>query len=197
MPPGPGSGNATLDPGTRLVVVGNTFAERLAQSGVFDAVVHAAHPEHRLVIRHIPWSGDEVALRPREMNVPTMLQWIDRLDADVVMLCFGMSESFTQTAEQYETQLRELHVVNAWALAHREIIGRACSGRWIDPAGEKFDPNLHEAMTEIDDPDAAPGTVVQVFQTGYVINDRLLRPARVIIAKRNGKNQGQTVDTLA
>jgi type 1 glutamine amidotransferase len=102
------SGSAKLEPGTRLVVAGNTFAERLAQSGIFDAVVHAAHPGHELVIRHVPWSGDEVGLRPREMNVPTMLEWIERLDADVVMVCFGMSESFTQTAAQFETQLRGL-----------------------------------------------------------------------------------------
>ena len=52
----------------------------------------------------------------------------------------------------------------------------------IEPKGERFDPNLHEAMTEIVVPDADPGTVVQVFQTGYVINERLLRPARVIVA---------------
>lgn len=69
--------------------------------------------------------------------------------------------------------------------------------RQIDAAGERFDPNLHEAMTEIEAPDAAPGTVVQVFQTGYVINDRLLRPARVIIAKGASKTPGESVDTVA
>jgi len=53
----------------------------------------------------------------------------------------------------------------------------------IDPAGEKFDHNLHEAMFEIPTADAAPGTVVQVVETGYVLNGRLLRAARVGIAK--------------
>ncbi len=69
--------------------------------------------------------------------------------------------------------------------------------RQIDPAGEKFDPNLHEAMTEIEAPDAEPGTVVQVFQTGYVLNDRLLRPARVVVARGGQKRQGGAVDTVA
>ena len=53
----------------------------------------------------------------------------------------------------------------------------------IDPAGDKFDHNLHEAMFEIPTADAEPGTVVQVLETGYVLNGRLLRAARVGIAR--------------
>ena len=53
----------------------------------------------------------------------------------------------------------------------------------IDPAGEKFDHNLHEAMFEIPTADAEPGTVVQVMETGYVLNGRLLRAARVGLAR--------------
>ena len=53
----------------------------------------------------------------------------------------------------------------------------------IDPAGAKFDHNLHEAMFEIPTADAEPGTVMQVVETGYVLNGRLLRAARVGIAK--------------
>jgi molecular chaperone GrpE len=53
----------------------------------------------------------------------------------------------------------------------------------IDPAGEPFDHNFHEAMFEIEDPSQAPGTVVQVVEPGYRIHDRLLRPARVGVAK--------------
>ncbi len=46
----------------------------------------------------------------------------------------------------------------------------------------KFDPNLHQAMTQIESTDA-PGTVLQVFQKGYTIGDRVLRPAMVAVAK--------------
>ena len=52
----------------------------------------------------------------------------------------------------------------------------------VDPEGEKFDHNLHEAMFEIPTADAEPRTVVQVVETGYVLNGRLLRAARVGIA---------------
>jgi molecular chaperone GrpE len=56
--------------------------------------------------------------------------------------------------------------------------------RKIDALGARFDPSLHEAVTEVDDASQVPGTVVDVLEEGYTIHDRLLRPARVIIAKR-------------
>ncbi|MBL4756775.1 MAG: nucleotide exchange factor GrpE [Rhizobiales bacterium] len=59
--------------------------------------------------------------------------------------------------------------------------------RAINPEGEKFDPNFHQAMFEIENPDIASGTVVQVAQTGYVIGERVLRPAMVGIAKGGPK----------
>ena len=54
----------------------------------------------------------------------------------------------------------------------------------IDPAGKTFDHHLHEAMFEVEAADAEPGAVVHVVQVGYRIHDRLLRPARVGVAKR-------------
>jgi molecular chaperone GrpE len=52
----------------------------------------------------------------------------------------------------------------------------------IDPMGQKFDHNYHQAIAQIDTPDAEAGTVVQVLQAGYKIHDRLLRPAMVGVA---------------
>ncbi|QKI90293.1 nucleotide exchange factor GrpE [Thiomicrorhabdus xiamenensis] len=53
----------------------------------------------------------------------------------------------------------------------------------IDPKGEKFNPQDHEAMTMIPSPDHESQTVVDVIQKGYKLNDRLVRPARVIVAQ--------------
>jgi molecular chaperone GrpE len=55
--------------------------------------------------------------------------------------------------------------------------------RRLDPMGEKFDPNLHQAVFEAEAPGAEPGTVMQVVQAGYRLHDRLLRPAMVGVAK--------------
>ena len=56
--------------------------------------------------------------------------------------------------------------------------------RRIETRGQKFDPAVHQAMFEMESPDAQPGTVVEEIQAGYVIGDRTLRPALVGIAKR-------------
>ncbi|MBV9587225.1 MAG: nucleotide exchange factor GrpE [Alphaproteobacteria bacterium] len=53
----------------------------------------------------------------------------------------------------------------------------------IDPMGERFDHNFHQAIFEAERPGAAPGTVIEVLQPGYVLHDRLLRPAMVGVAK--------------
>ena len=50
--------------------------------------------------------------------------------------------------------------------------------------GKKFDPNLHQAMTEIEDDQSEAGTIVQEIQSGYMLGERLLRPALVGIAKK-------------
>ena len=60
----------------------------------------------------------------------------------------------------------------------------------IESLGKKFDPNLHQAMTEIEDDNAEPGIIVQEIQPGYMLGERLLRPALVGVAKKkNSKKQ--------
>lgn len=63
----------------------------------------------------------------------------------------------------------------------------------IDPMGQKFNHNYHQAVAQIDSPGAEAGTVVQVLQAGYSIHDRLLRPAMVAVAS----GTGAAVDTKA
>lgn len=75
----------------------------------------------------------------------------------------------------------------------------------LNPAGEKFDPNFHQAVAEIPGTPHASGSVVDVMQTGYLIGERLLRPAMVTVAKgdptgsseTDGDKPGGSVDTKA
>jgi molecular chaperone GrpE len=53
----------------------------------------------------------------------------------------------------------------------------------IDPKGEAFDPSKHEALSMLPAPNAAPGSVLEVIQKGYQLHDRLLRAAKVIVAR--------------
>jgi molecular chaperone GrpE len=71
--------------------------------------------------------------------------------------------------------------------------------RKLEPRGERFDPNLHQAMFEVPDPSVPNGTVREVVQAGFVIGDRVLRPALVGVAKGGPKaSAGEpTVDRQA
>ncbi|GAB2886830.1 nucleotide exchange factor GrpE [Microbulbifer echini] len=53
----------------------------------------------------------------------------------------------------------------------------------VDPAGEPFDPELHQAMTQVPSGEVEPNTVMEVFQKGYRLNGRLVRPAMVVVSK--------------
>ena len=75
-----------------------------------------------------------------------------------------------------------------------ELTGRAMQStlerhgvRKLEPMGQKFDPNFHQAMYEVPNADVANNTVVDVVQPGYVIGDRMLRPAMVGVAKGGPK----------
>lgn len=61
----------------------------------------------------------------------------------------------------------------------------------LEPRGERFDPNLHQAMFEVPDPSVPSGTVVQVVQAGFLIGDRVLRPAMVGVARGGPKAEAK------
>jgi molecular chaperone GrpE len=110
-------------------------------------------------------------------------------------------DAIPQTALASDEALKNLHEgVSATerqldAALERQQVKRV----W--PMGEKFDANLHQAMFEVPTTEHQPGTVVQVMQAGYLIHDRLLRPALVGVAKQpagEAPPQGSgRVDTIA
>lgn len=75
------------------------------------------------------------------------------------------------------------------AATERELLGvfQRHGIKRIDPKGERFDHNLHQAIFEAERPDQPSGSVVEVLQPGYVLHDRLLRPAMVGVAKGGPK----------
>ena len=61
----------------------------------------------------------------------------------------------------------------------------------IDTDKKKFDPNFHQAMTEIENDDVETGTIVQEIQAGYMLGERLLRPSLVAVSKKSMKKEGK------
>ena len=64
----------------------------------------------------------------------------------------------------------------------------------IDSKDKKFDPNFHQAMSEIEDDKAEPGSIIQEIQAGYMLGERLLRPALVSVAKKKDKKDEENKD---
>ncbi len=76
-------------------------------------------------------------------------------------------------------------ILDGVALVHREVLGALAKHAVteIEAEGKVFDPAVHEAMGQIPNTEAAPNTVLQVLQKGYVIHDRMLRPSRVLVSR--------------
>ncbi len=77
-----------------IVIMGNTFADRMQYYGQFEAALYRNFPGHQLLIRNLGWSGDEPGLQPRPLNFGTVHQHLAHQKADIIFLCFGMNESF-------------------------------------------------------------------------------------------------------
>lgn len=99
-----------LHAGERIVVIGNTFAERMQLFPHFEAMATALHPEDSLTFRNLGWSGDEVDLRPRPLNFGDLHTHLAEQRADVILAAFGMNESFDgpEGLPEFRADLREL-----------------------------------------------------------------------------------------
>ncbi len=107
----------------------------------------------------------------------------------------GVADNFRRALEAIGPELRAgadaavSSLIEGVELTERELMKSLEKNgiRKIEPQGEKFDPNLHQAMYEVPDPSVPSGMVVQVVQPGYVIGERILRPALVAVSKGGPK----------
>ena len=97
-----------LPPGARICLIGNTLAERMQHDGALETQIHRRHPAHRLVIRNLAFSGDEVGLRLRSRGFGSPDDHLRRHRADVVLAFFGYGESFAgaEGLPEFKARLR-------------------------------------------------------------------------------------------
>jgi molecular chaperone GrpE len=103
----------------------------------------------------------------------------ERLLADLLPVCDGLEHGLAADTDNADA-LREGMQLTLRALLK---VGEGNGLRAIDPLGQPFDPELHQAMSVVPSESHAPDTVVAVMQKGYVLNDRLLRPALVTVSR--------------
>ncbi len=83
-----------LSRGDKIVLIGNTLAERMQYFGHFETLLHAKFPQHNLVVRDLGWSADELTLRPRSKDFDDHGHTLPDHKPDVVLAFFGFNESF-------------------------------------------------------------------------------------------------------
>ena len=111
----------------------------------------------------------------------------------------GVADNMHRALEALDAELREnandsvKGLLDGVELTERALLSalEKHGVKRFDPAGQKFDPNRHQAMFEMEDASVPAGTVVQVMQAGYSIGDRVLRPALVAVSKGGPKASPQ------
>jgi hypothetical protein len=98
-----------LRPGDRVVLVGNTLAERMQVYGHFETLLMARFPDLKLTVRNLGWSGDTTTLQPRPLNFGSAPTHLYKQKADVILAFFGLNESFDGEAglARFEQDLDE------------------------------------------------------------------------------------------
>src|SRR5262249_50937927 len=87
-----------LRQGDRIVIIGNTLAERMQYFGHFETLLHSRYPQLELVVHNLGWSADEFALRPRQANFDDHGHTLKDEKPDVLIAAFGFNESFAGPA---------------------------------------------------------------------------------------------------
>ena len=163
-------------PGQTIVILGNTFAERMALFGHFETFLHARFPDHKLRVRNMGWSADTVDMQPRPFQFGPLEQklgppdsphdprktWFNGLGADAIIACFGMTESFrglsglSDFREKLDAYL-EHHLAQKYngrtppqVILVSPIAHEALGGHWPDPTKHNADLTQYvEAMRQV------------------------------------------------
>src|SRR5690606_24056675 len=106
-----------------------------------------------------------------EKFVGDLLPVVDNLERAIA--------SFVEDDEQSKAQREGVELTHK---SFVDVLGKF-SVASIDPKGQVFDPENHQAISMVENADVAPNTVIEVFQKGYSLNGRLVRPAMVVVSK--------------
>ena len=101
--------SVVIKPGDHISIIGNTLADRMQHDGWLETKLQARFPQHKLVIRNLGFSGDELSLRLRSADFGTPDQWLTRTNTDIVFAFFGYNESFggKEGLESFQKNLDE------------------------------------------------------------------------------------------
>ena len=168
-------------------------AQAQAQDADYEAVVRLMKENEELKDRALRLAAEMENLRRRtQRDVQDAKSYaISNFARDMLQV----SDNLDRALAAIPAEAKESGDVGFKALIEGvELTGRAMLSamerhgvKRLDPEGERFDPNFHQAMFEVPNPEVPANTVVQVVQTGFIIGDRVLRPAMVGVSKGGPK----------
>ena len=133
-----------------------------------------AQADAQNVIRRAEQDVEKARKFALERFTGELLPVVDNLER-ALEAASGDEEVVKPIAEGVELTLKSF--LDALAKFHVEV---------VDPQGEPFDPNVHQAMSMVENNDVEPNSVIAVMQKGYILNGRLVRPAMVMVSKSGG-----------
>jgi molecular chaperone GrpE len=171
---GEGMSDEGLEQGSELDLVAELEKVRAEAASLKDQLLRAlAETENtRRRVQREREDSARYAVAPLAKEILPVADNLARALAAVPKEALAQDEALRNLVEGIAATERQLQA----ALERSNI-------KLVDPLGEKFDSHHHQAMFEVPSPDKPSGTVVQVLQPGYVLHDRLLRPALVGVAK--------------
>ena len=187
------NGAATAEEPTEAVerpVAAGAGEGEAAASRIRELEAQVADLTDRLLRTHAEM--DNIRKRAEREKADLAKYAITKFAADVVVL----ADNFQRALSSVPTGGNEPNpalkgLVEGVIMMEREFLNvlERHGVKRIEPNGEPFNPHLHDAVMEQQNPDVPNGTVVQVYQPGYMIEDRVLRPAMVVVAKGGPKPQ--------
>jgi molecular chaperone GrpE len=107
---------------------------------------------------------------------------LDRFVNDIVPVADNLERALDTVDKEDEKQKAIIEGVELTLKSLLDVLERH-GVMQLSPAGEPFDPQLHEAIAMVPNPEMEPNSVMEVMQKGYVLNGRVVRPARVVVVK--------------
>ncbi|MBX3255109.1 MAG: HEAT repeat domain-containing protein [Chitinophagaceae bacterium] len=149
-------------PGSHIVFIGNTFAERLQYYNYFEPLLYSSFPEKQLVVRNLGWSADEINRQSRPLNFGTLDEHLTKQKAQIIFACYGLNEAFKGKdsvdafKQQLAAYLQHLRDQKYDGISHPEVIlvspiaHEKLGGFLPDPAAHNKNLELYtRAMNEV------------------------------------------------
>ena len=134
---------------------------------------------------------ENVRTRAKRENEDTAKYATTKFSRDMVNVLENLSRAHASISEEAKAASDVVrNVAEGIDMTIKELVGifERNGIKRLDPFGEKFDHNFHQAVAQVESSEAEPGTILQVLQAGYVLHDRLLRPAMVTVATAKKEN---------